>query len=158
MLACGGLAIRSYPISTDAAHTNRAPFFDRQTGNPMSRKTTNPHQLDLFGGQLPVDDPVATYYRRLRRAGVWLGLDPKTGEVHAISDSDGVPAWAHRGALVYYDRIKADVLRAQGSIVPSLAREELEGGAELIRLPGSPQLDPPVRPRQWPCWDGPGAA
>jgi hypothetical protein len=30
----------------------------------------------------------------------------------------------------------------------SLERELLEGGAELIRLPGYPQLDPPVRPRQ----------
>jgi hypothetical protein len=127
---------------------------------PMSRKTTDPRQLDLFGGELSVDDPVATYYRRLRRAGLWLALDPETGEVHASSDTERVPAWAHREVLVHQDRIKADVLRAERSIVRSLARETLEGGAELIRLPGYPQLDPPVRPnlRRQPSWDGPGAA
>ena len=127
----------------------------------MSRKTTDPRQLDLFGGLLPADDPVATYYRRLRRAGVWLTLDPQTGEVQASSDTEEVPAWAQRQALVHKNRIKNDVLRAgQRSIVPALARETLAGGAELIRLPGYPQLDPPLHPslcRQF-FWDGPGAA
>jgi hypothetical protein len=125
----------------------------------MSRKTTDPRQLDLFGGRLAVDDPVATYYRRLRRAGVWLALDPDTGQVHASSDNDPVPAWAHREALVHHDRIKADMLRGEHSIVPSLVRETLEGGAELIRLPAIPQLDPPMRrtPHRH-SWDGPGAA
>src|SRR5260221_11563686 len=110
----------------------------------MSRKTTDPRQLDLFGDRLPVDDHVATYYRRLRRAGVWLALDPETGEVHANSELDGVPAWAHREALVHYERIKADVLRVERGIVSSLARETLEGGAELIRLPACrPRLHKP---------------
>jgi hypothetical protein len=75
----------------------------------MSRKTTDARQLDLFGGVLPADDPVATYYRRLRRAGVWLTLDPENGEVHASSDTDAVPAWAHWEALIHQDRIKSDV-------------------------------------------------
>jgi hypothetical protein len=125
----------------------------------MSRRTADPRQLDLFGGRLPADDPVATYYRRLRQAGVWLALDPETGEVHASSDTDRVPAWVRREALVHHHRIKADVLRAQRGIVPSLARETLEGGAELIRLPGYPQLDAPVRPTPSRLpWNGPGAA
>jgi hypothetical protein len=125
---------------------------------PMSWKTTDPRQLDLFGGRLPEDDPVATYYRRLRRAGLWLVLDPKTDDVHPTSESDGVPGWAHREALIHQDRIKADVLRSERSIVRSLEREMLEGGAELIRLPGYPQLDPPARPslRRRP-WNGPAA-
>jgi hypothetical protein len=111
----------------------------------MARKTTDPRQLDLFGGQLPSDDPVASFYRRLRRAGMWLALDPETGEVHPSGECVGVPAWAHREALAHQDRIKAVLLRAEHSIVPSLVRETLEGGAELIRLPGYPQLDAPVR-------------
>jgi hypothetical protein len=68
------------------------------------------------------------------------GSTRKTGEVHAISDSDGVPAWAHRGALVYYDRIKADVLRTQGSIVPSLARESWRAAASRPEAAARPVL------------------
>ena len=126
----------------------------------MTRKTADPRQLDLFGGHLLADDPVAAYYRRLRRAGMWLALDPETGEVHPTRESDRVPVWAHREALVHHDRIKADMLRAEHNIVPSLAREALDGGAELIRLPAYPQLDPPLRPKlcRRPSWDGPGAA
>ena len=54
-------------------------------------------------------------------------IDPETGEVRAISDTDHVPAWAHREALIHHDRIKADVIRAERSGVPLLARETLEG-------------------------------
>ena len=91
---------------------------------------------------------------------MWLALDLETGEVHARSDTDRVPAWAHRETLMHQDRIKADVLRVERGIVASLDRKTLQGGAELIRLPGYPQLDPPVRPRLHlrPSWDGPGAA
>ena len=45
-------------------------------------------------------------------------------------------SWAHREAVVHYERIRANVLRAQRSIVMSLVRETLERGAELIPLPG----------------------
>ena len=110
-------------------------------------KITDPHQLALFD-DLGVDDPLSTYYRRLRKIGATLSLNPAEDRIY-VHGPNGVPAWAVKTIALLRDRIRADLLRVEHGIEPADEPEALDGGAVLHRLPTrrSPELEPPVRRR-----------
>jgi len=111
-------------------------------------KLSDPRQLDLFGEQLETDDPVAAYYRRLRKIGATLTLNLAEKGIYVISAGSGLPHWAVRDLRLFRDRVHADLLRVEHGVEPAPMTEQLAGGATLHRLPNhraQQRLDPPVR-------------
>jgi hypothetical protein len=121
-------------------------------------KISDPRQLLLFP-ELTVDDPLLTYYRKLRGISAVLSLNIADDRILVYRD-DGIPAWAVRAIPPLHDRIRADLLRVEHGIEEQAAPEHLDGGAVLHRLPPrrSPELEPPVRQRTPRNRRGPGAA
>ena len=125
-----------------------------------SDKMSDPSQLDLFG-DLDRDDPLAVFYRKIRKAGGWLTYDRAEDRIFAGHDNGVLGAWVVSGMRLLRDRIIEDLLRIEYGIEPAEEPEHLTGGAVLHRLPTRrmPEMDPPVRQRTpTDTRRGPGAA
>src|SRR5262249_23952414 len=96
----------------------------KMSGRPD--KISDPRQLPLFP-ELTVDDPLATYYRALRRIGATLSLNLDDDRVYVHRDN-GIPAWAVKTIALLRDRIHADLLRVEHGIVDEPEPEALDGG------------------------------
>ena len=120
----------------------------------------DPRQLELFD-ELDRPDPLVIFYQKLRKAGAWLTYDIEERRLLAGHDHDVLGRWVIRAMQLLRDRIVADLLRVEHGIEPPAERENLAGGAQLVRLPTRrpPDQEPPVRQRT-PASDrrGPGAA
>jgi hypothetical protein len=114
----------------------------------MTKRIDDARQLHLFGDDLAVDDPVVTFYRRLRKIDATLSLNLEEQQIY-IFGTRGIPAWAVKTLARHRDQIRADMLRVEQRIEPAPEPETLAGGATLHRLPvrHPPDLDPPIRPR-----------
>ena len=109
-------------------------------------RIADPRQLSLFPAELPEDDPVPVYYRRLRKIGATLSYDLER-EQFFVSGVGGLPSWVVTACSNIRSRIIADLLRVEHGIAPPPEPETLAGGAILHRLPARrpPEHEPPVR-------------
>jgi hypothetical protein len=127
--------------------------------NRRPAKIDDPRQMTLFG-DLECTDPLAGFYRRLRKIGATLTYDRAENNI-SVCGKGSVPAWIMPVVAQLRPRIVSDLLRVEHGIEPTVERESLgEGSAVLHRLPTRrpPECGPPVRQRTTSARRGPGAA
>jgi hypothetical protein len=114
-------------------------------------KIDDRRQLELF--DIEREDPLLVYIRRLRVIkGAWLTYSLAEQRLYVGRERGTLPLWAITSIAPIRDRLKREVMRVEHGIIepPEIERQRLEGGAELVRLPGrrNPALDPPIRQRR----------
>ena len=114
--------------------------------NWRSASFVDPRQAELFD-DLGRDDPLAVFYRKIRKAGGWLTYDIVEHRVYAGHDNGVLGAWVVTGMRLLRDRIRADLLRVEHGIASDWQPDA--GNPKTRRNAGVSALSP--RPVSVPC-------